>query len=112
MAEPVDSSLTSEPIRISSQKVLVAFFPVSSGAFVELIQPDPDNQLLNRMLSRGISFYHVGLLCKDLSAREQKFTAAGARVLARFPSEAFGGRECVFLLTKPNGQMVELIQEA
>ena len=112
IAQPLSSSLAVEPIRISSQKVVVAFLPLSDSVFLEFIQPDADNQYLNRMLARGTTFYHVGLLCRDLAAKEAEFVAVGARVMTRFSSEAFGGRECVFLMTKPDGQMVELIQDA
>jgi hypothetical protein len=61
------------------------------------------------MLAKGTTFYHLGYLTNDLRSSEQRCVFGGSRVLTRFASEAFEGRECVFLLT-PEGQMLELIQ--
>lgn len=106
---PNVTSPAPKPIRIASQKVHVCFLETGSSTLIELVEPDSDNMSLVRMLDRGISFYHVGYTCKDIQEVEQQYMAAGARAVGRFASEAFEGRECVFLLTA-NGQMVELIQ--
>lgn len=98
-----------DAVRIDSQRVRVCLLPTASGAFVELVEPDADNRFLNRLLDRNVTFYHVGLLCGDLRASEDAFVANGAKVVNRFSSEAFEGRECVFLLLA-NGQLVELIE--
>ncbi len=98
-----------ESIWVSSQKVRVAFVGTTSGTLIELVQPDPDNQPLYKMLQKGISFYHVGFLCDDVNAKEKILIASGARIITRFCSEAFDGRECVFMLTQ-DGKMLELIQ--
>jgi len=102
-------ALSVQPIPIATQKVQVGFIPLGNDTFLELVQPNPDNRFLNRLLDKGVSFYHLGFLCSDLKAKEEELLRLGAKVLARFESEAFEGRECVFLWL-PNEQMVELIQ--
>ena len=99
----------SAPVKISSQKVEVAFLPMTSGVFLELVRPDTDNGVLNRMLERGVTFYHLGFMCRNLHASEEELLRQGGRVITRFASEAFEGRECVFVLNR-NVQMIELIQ--
>jgi len=99
----------SEPVAISSQKVRVCFLPAGNGTFVEFVEPSPDNAALLRMLHKGISWYHVGFMCADLEGSVTSLLAAGARELARFRSEAFSGRECVFVVNAQQ-QMIELIE--
>ena len=100
-----------DPVAISSQKVRVCFLGANSPEFIELIEPAEDNGFLRRMLDKGINFYHLGFLCADLGTTLDSMTAQGSRILNRFSSEAFEGRECVFVLNSL-GQMVELIQAA
>ena len=94
---------------ISSQRARVLFVSLAPGIFVELVQPDSDNRFLNRLLRRGVTFYHFGSLCSNMKAAELAFAAEGARELTRFSSEAFEGRQCSFFLTA-TGQMIELIE--
>ena len=103
LAKPV-----SIPVGIASQRVQVAFADAGNDVLVELVAPDPDNQFLNHLLRKGVSFYHLGYLCSDIQKACADFIASGATELSRFHSEAFEGRECVFYLT-PVGQMIELI---
>ena len=99
------------PTMVSSQKVRVCFLPSGNGTFIEFVEPGPDNAFLQKMLRKGISYYHVGYLCADLDQSVQSFIAAGGHELTRFQSEAFEGRECVFLITTQQ-QIIELIQSA
>ena len=103
------ASQASVPVAISSQKVRVCFLPAGNETFVEFVEPAPDNAALLRMLRRGTSYYHVGFFCVDLEDSVRNLLAAGARELARFHSEAFSGRECVFLVNAQQ-QMIELIE--
>jgi hypothetical protein len=98
-------------VSLASQKVRVCFLSAGSGTLIELVQPAEDNRFLRRMLGKGVNFYHLGFLCSDLGLTLDAMTSQGGRVLIRFESEAFEGRECVFVLT-PLGQMMELIQAA
>lgn len=100
-----------EPVRVLSQKVRVCFLPTSTETFVELVEPEQDNRYLNRLLDRGVTFYHIGFLCRSVEASERAFTQNGARVFDRFHSEAFEGRLCVFLFTA-KGQMIELTERS
>lgn len=104
----VNGAPASPAVRVASQKVWVVFLPLHGGLLLELVQPDPDNRFLNRLLDRGTSFYHLAYLTSDLSKTEIEWIQTGAKLLTRFSSEAFEGRECVFLLTT-EGQMLELI---
>jgi hypothetical protein len=101
----------SEPVLVSSQKVRVCFLSSGNGTFIEFVEPQSDNAFLLRMLRRGVSYYHAGYLCQDLEECVRNFTSAGAHELTRFSSEAFQGRQCVFLVT-PHQQMIELIEPA
>ena len=97
------------PIQISgNQQVRVAFVGEPPETLLELVEPGPDNGYLQKLLKRGVTFYHVGYLAADLPAAEQRFLEGGSHEVARFHSEAFDGRECVFFLTA-GGQMIELI---
>ena len=99
----------SEPVLVRSQKVRVCFLPSGNGTFIEFVEPEKDNVSLIRMLRRGVTYYHAGYFCRDLEECVRDFLAAGARELTRFASEAFEGRQCVFIVT-PQRQMIELIQ--
>jgi hypothetical protein len=104
LAQPV-----TQPLQISAnQRVRVAFVGEPQETLIELVEPGPDNGFLQKLLKRGITFYHLGYLAEDLPAAEERFLESGAHVVARFQSEAFDGRECVFFLTV-GGQMIELI---
>lgn len=99
----------SEPVRIASQKVNILMIPMTSGVALELVQPDSDNRFLQRLLGKGVSFYHLGFLCDDVAGAAAGFP--GARDLGSFESEAFGGRRCMFTVL-PDRQMIELIERA
>jgi methylmalonyl-CoA/ethylmalonyl-CoA epimerase len=94
---------------ISSQRARVMFVASAPNVYIELVQPDSDNRFLNRLLRRGVTFYHLGYLCGNLKFAELALVANGARELTRFCSEAFEGRQCAFFLTAA-GQMIELIE--
>lgn len=101
----------STPVAVRSQKVSVCFLPAGNGTFIELVQPDPDNAFLLRLLRKGTGYYHVGFLCADVKGCVDRLMEAGAHEVTRFQSEAFGGRWCVFLMTSGQ-QLVELIESA
>lgn len=96
------------PVAVRSQKVSVCFLPLGNGTFIEFVEPESDNVILLKMLRRGISYYHVAYMCADLDQSIHNFLAAGAHQLDKFQSEAFAGRECVFLKTAEL-QLIELI---
>jgi len=98
-------------VNVGSQKVRLCFLSAGSGTLIELVEPAEDNRFLRRLLGKGVNFYHLGFQCSDLDLTLDTMTRQGGRILIRFHSEAFEGRECVFVLT-PLGQMVELIQAA
>jgi catechol 2,3-dioxygenase-like lactoylglutathione lyase family enzyme len=98
-------------VSVGSQKVDICFLDSGDGTLIELVEPAEDNRFLRRLLDKGVNFYHLGFLCGDLSSTLGAMTSQGGRILTRFCSEAFEGRECVFVLT-PLGQMIELIASA
>lgn len=99
----------SAPITVKEQKVRISFRPLGSGSFLELVEPAPDNAFLLRLLRRGVNYYHLGYMCKNVNESVGALVANGAHELNRFQSEAFGGRLCVFLITT-NGEIIELIE--
>lgn len=105
------ASGVSKPVAIASQKVQVCFLPTGNGTFIEFVQPDADNTFLLRLLRKGTSYYHVGYLCADVEGCVASLIKAGAHELARFQSEAFDGRLCVFLTTSQQ-HFIELIESA
>jgi hypothetical protein len=98
-----------DAVYITSQKVHVLMLPMANGVALELVQPDSDNRFLQRLLGKGVSFYHLAFLCDDVAGAAVGFP--GARELGSFESEAFAGRRCMFIVL-PDGQMIELIERA
>jgi hypothetical protein len=93
---------------VSSQGVRVCFIEIGTGAYLELIQGKGLSSPVDRYYRTG--FYHVCFLVDDLAgtiaALDRRF-----RPLTSFPSEAFDGRKCQFLVT-PESHLIELAEMA
>lgn len=96
---------------IKEQKVKVCFLQLNKGIYLELVEPDKDNNTLLKMLTKKkVSYYHTAFKVPDLDAKVTNLLANDYHLVTSFLSEAFGGKRCAFLYT-PEFHLVELIEE-
>ena len=100
----------SQQYNIAPQKVSVCFLEIGEAVFLELVQPHEGNATLEKMLKKKPGFYHLGYLVSDISAEIDRLEKEEYRLISRFNSEAFEGRECAFLFNQEM-HMIELIQD-
>ena len=102
-----------DTIKISSQKVNITFVQQSAtSTLTELVEPSQDNSALQKMMGKGITIYHTGYLAAagGFDNILACFVEKGAYALPAFHSEAFGGKRCVFVITRNMG-MIEIIEQ-
>ena len=102
-----------DTIKISSQKVNITFVQQSAtSTLTELVEPSQDNSALQKMMGKGITIYHTGYLAAagGFDNTLACFVEKGAHALPAFHSEAFGGKRCVFVITRNMG-MIEIIEQ-
>lgn len=102
-----------DTIKISSQKVNITFVQQSAAStLTELVEPSQDNSVLQKMISKGITIYHTGYLAPAgaFDTILSSFVEKGTHALPAFHSEAFGGKRCVFVITRNMG-MIEIIEQ-
>lgn len=100
----------SEAITISEQAVAVCFIETAPQVYIELVCPlDPTSRLAKMQTKKGISFYHLAYQTPDMDATLAQLEASGYRLVTRFQSEAFEGRQCCFVYT-PELHLIELIE--
>lgn len=99
----------SEPVLVSSQQVYVCFIRNGAASFIELVQPAGEGSVVNKLLKKNVSYYHVAYTVEHVAAAMEAFEKLDYKALEPFQSEAFGGRTCVFLFS-PEAHLVELIE--
>ena len=102
-----------DTIKISSQKVNITFVQQSAtSTLTELVEPSQDNLPLQKMMSKGITIYLSGYLAAARAFDNilTSFVEKGAHALPTFHSEAFGGKRCVFVITRNMG-LIEIIEQ-
>lgn len=99
----------SEITDIQSQKVKVCFIKSGQEPAIEFVEPYLENKRLQKMLAKGISFYHSGFESTTYDGDCERLVKNGYKKMADFKSEAFGGSRCCFFLSI-TGQLIELIE--
>ena len=100
----------SKVINVISQKVRVCFVKISEGNFIELVEPIGSESVVHNLLKKNITYYHIAYKVKDIQKMVERLEIINYKKLESFYSEAFSGKQCVFLYT-PDGHLVELIEE-
>ena len=86
----------SETFLIDSQKVKVCFVKTSKDIYLELVEPLADNLPLNKLMKKGINYYHTGYKVYSIEQTINTLESYGYKFLTPFRSEAFNMKECVF----------------
>lgn len=100
----------SEIYNISSQKVKVCFLSLHGQLNIEFVEPYEENKSLQKMLKKGVNFYHIGYIVSAFDKKLNDLQEKGFRALGQpFHSEAFANKRCIFLY---NDQLhlIELIE--
>jgi hypothetical protein len=108
---PLGLDHASEVYNVSSQRVRVCFVRLSTGAFLELVQPTKADSPVETLRKLGGGYYHLCFLVDDIPTAATELANHGFIREDMFVSEAFGGRRCCFLIN-PFGHMVELAERA
>lgn len=103
------SDEASDIINISQQGVNVCFIPMPGGGFIELVEPSGENSIVNGMIRKGFTYYHIGYLVNDITKAISDLENDNYKCLQIFNSEAFAGKKCAFLYS-PEMHMIELIE--
>lgn len=99
----------SKTVYITSQSVKVCFVRTGPNSFIELIEGVGENSTINRMLKKGISYYHVAYTTEDIEGTVNKLIEKNYKAMSFFISEAFENKRCIFLFS-PEGHLIELIE--
>ena len=98
----------SEVFDIRAQDVKVCFIK-NGGITLELVEPGLSNDPLKRLLSKGVSYYHLAYSTEFYELSVSNFLAANCRQLSDFISEAFAGKRCSFFYHNQL-KLIELIE--
>ncbi len=101
-----------DSIEIASQQVTITFVEQTEGAVLtELVEPGRGNRILHKWLSKNITIYHTGYRCgvHEFDEVKRHYEEKGCHSLPEFYSEAFGGKRCVFIVTRSLG-LIEIIE--
>ena len=99
----------SEVFHISSQDVKVCFIKKTGGIEIELVEPGAQNKPLTKLLSKGLSYYHLAFTSKQYDASVDRFKEAEIHQLVEFVSEAFNNKRCSFFYHNEL-KLIELIE--
>ena len=100
----------SPKILVTSQNVWVCFAELTPGFFVEFVQSAGEGSAVEALKKKGITYYHLGYKADDINAVIEELENSGHKLISRFSSEAFDGKECAFLFGG-DGRLLELIQK-
>jgi hypothetical protein len=98
-----------EVFHIATENVRLCFVGTGSDSFIELIEPSGGESVVNQLLKKRITFYHIGLIAPDFDAAIEHLVGEGYVHLRTFRSEAFAMRRCAFLAS-PIAHLIEIIE--
>jgi len=107
--DPLGLTEVSPVYEVSSQQVRVCFVQLSSGVFLELVEPTGSASPVKPLHERGGGYYHLCFIVDDLDATSAELATKGFMPKEAFVSAGFGGRRCRFLWN-PDGHLVELAE--
>ena len=99
----------SEVYLINNQKVKVCFVEVGNKCHIELVAPLADNLSLNKLVKKGISYYHTAYKVNSIEHIINTLDPMGYKFLKSFESEAFNMKRCVFAYS-PDLHLFEFIE--
>jgi methylmalonyl-CoA epimerase len=96
---------------VESEKVRVAFLPVS-GTRIELLEPTgPDSPIASFIAKRGEGIHHICLRVDDIHAAMADLKAKGLQLLSEEPRlGAHGSQVCFIHPRSAGGVLIELLQ--
>lgn len=100
----------SEIYDISSQGVMVCFVKNGTDSYLELVQSNSENSVVNGMLKKRISYYHLAYKVDEIEKAILVLEQLNYKSLGIFKSEAFEMKKCCFLYT-PEAHLIELIEK-
>jgi hypothetical protein len=103
------SGTISEKYFVSSQNVWVCFAELTPGFYIEFVQPAGEGSAVSVLKKKNITYYHLGYKTDNISKEIAALEKAGYKLLIRFSSEAFAGKECAFLFGS-DARLLELIE--
>jgi len=104
-----DDDKFSRVYSVSSQDVKVCFLQISSDTCIELVEPGAANQPLSKLLTKGITYYHIGFKSDRFNESVNMLINSNCKFLSEFKSEAFAGKRCAFFY-HPHIRLIELIE--
>lgn len=105
-------SVRSGPFVDPIQKVSVCFLGLNgdTGVSIELVAPTGADSPVNRMLTKGISAYHLCYEVSDITEALEQVRSRGCIVLGKpVQAVAFQGRRIAWFYT-PTRQLTELVE--
>jgi methylmalonyl-CoA/ethylmalonyl-CoA epimerase len=106
---PLGFTDTSPVYEVSSQAVRVCFVRLSSGSFLELVEPSGPTSPVDALRKRGGGYYHLCFLVEDIDVAAEHLTRKGYIQKGIFASGSLEWGRCCFLLN-PFGHLVELAE--
>ena len=98
----------SEIYHLKESGINACFIELSTGVYLELIEPSEPESVINNYLKKRITYYHIGYKVKDVDAVVKDLLEKDFKEISSLHSPAFNNRKCVFMYT-PDFQMIELI---
>jgi methylmalonyl-CoA/ethylmalonyl-CoA epimerase len=100
----------SEIYTLKSQKVKECFVKNGENCYIGLVSPDGNDSIVNNLLKKGISYYHLAYKVKNIYNSIKYLESLHYKALQVFNSEAFDEKPCVFLFS-PEAHLIELIED-
>ena len=99
----------SQVFAIASQDVKVCFLQTTEDTRIELVEPGISNKPLSRLLTKGITYYHIGFISNSYDISVADLLNIRCIQISEFNSEAFEGKRCAFFY-HPQLRLIELIE--
>jgi methylmalonyl-CoA/ethylmalonyl-CoA epimerase len=107
--DPLALTDISPVYEVGSQAVRVCFVRLSSGSFLELVEPSGPSSPVEALRKRGGGYYHLCFLVEDIDVSAEELTKKGYIKKGIFASGSIEWGRCCFLLN-PYGHLVELAE--
>jgi Lactoylglutathione lyase and related lyases len=99
----------SEIYTISDQKVKLCFVQTGKESNLELVEPLFDNIPLNKLLKKGLNYYHTAYKIENIEKAINLLEPMGYKFMSPFESEAFHMKKCIFCYS-PDLHLFEFIE--
>jgi methylmalonyl-CoA epimerase len=100
----------SEIYIIASQNVKECFVKNGVNSYIGLVAEHLENSVVKNFTKKGIGYYHIAYKVENINTAVTQLEKINYKTLKPFNSEAFSGKQCVFLFT-PDGHLIELIEK-